>query len=158
MKKYIKLEDGRVFEFEKCKSEIVALDSDRDGRCYYIKEYFSETVENPDFSRDRPYDPLTVTEWTEKFIKIISDAGYLHKFYSGGDHLKGMEIVLKYGTPIPSYLTYMDFDEDREVIVNEDMEEFEIEADEEVLLGSWYEGGMRFVAKWDREKKDWVLI
>ena len=70
-----------------------------------------------------------------------------------------MEIVLKYKASIGiHYETYFEFDEKTEHIIDDDMEEYDVEEDDEVLLGSWYDGGMRFVAKWDKEKKEWVLI
>ena len=139
MKKYIKLEDGRVLDYH---SKVKIVHDIKDGVMHdYIEEWNEEGT-------------------AIEYAKIIGECDYLHECYDPSPyHLPNMEIVLKYKASIGiHYETYFEFDEKTEHIIDDDMEEYDVEEDDEVLLGSWYDGGMRFVAKWDKEKKEWVLI
>lgn len=134
IKKYIKLDDGRVLESEKTCIEIY----DSTG-----KKYFREHCGS--------YD---------EYFEIIGESDYLHKYYDGSNvKLPGLDVVVHFSSRHGGgyYCTVFDFDEDDECYLDDECDEHSIE-DGEVLLGSWYEGGMRFVAKWNSEKKDWELL
>lgn len=130
LKKYIKLEDGLVFESAEVQHMIEVDDI---TGCKYIEKSYE------DF---------------EDKIKVVATSDYLYTFDMQNDF--ELDVVIK--RPNGKYEFLVDFNPDNEIYITESYMVCLLGADEEVFLGSWYEGGMRFVAKWDREKKDWVII
>lgn len=131
LKKYIKLEDGRVLETAEVQHMIEVDDI---TGCKYITEYY-ETFDDD--------------------VKIIATSDYLYKFNMLRNKFE-LDVAVK--KPNGKYEFLLGFNLDTEIYITKHWIPCLLGADEEILLGSWYEGGMRFVAKWDREKKDWVLL
>lgn len=155
LKKYIKLEDGRVFESSKLKDHYNWKDySDimlATGDDYYdhwdldkSKKYAEEIIPS-----GSPFEADYV-----KFTEIIATSDYLYTFDMQNDF--ELDIVIKWSNG--KYESLVDFNPDNGIYITESCIPCLLGADEEVFLGSWYEGGMRFVAKWDREKKDWEIL
>ena len=130
LKKYIKLENGRVLETADVQHMIEVDDI---TGCKYITESY---------------------EWFDDDVKIIATTDYLYTFDMQNDF--ELDVVVK--RPNGKYEFLVDFNPDNEIYITESYMACLLGADEEILLGSWYEGGMRFVAKWDREKKDWEVL
>lgn len=131
LKKYIKLENGRVLETAEVQHMIEVDDI---TGCKYITEYY-ETFDDD--------------------VKIIATSDYLYKFNMLRNEFE-LDVAVK--KPNGKYEFLVGFNPDNELYITKHWIPCLLGADEEILLGSWYEGGMRFVAKWDHEKKDWEVL
>lgn len=159
IKKYILLADGRVLESSKLKdvwedySDICLVDADA------IYEYNG-------LDKTKSYIEEVIPNWREgesddsKFTEIIDSKDLLFGIYDESFKALPLSTYIRKKDWTDALLIddfqYNDYKECEEYILYDNC--YDLEDDEEVFLGSWYKDGMRFVAKWDRKKKDWVLI
>ena len=155
LKKYIKLEDGRVIESSKLKDSYSWKDY---SDIKLVKEdnvYDYNSLDKSKRYVEEIIPSCTIFESDDsKFTEIIATSDYLYAFH----HKNELELEVVIKQPNGKYNFVVGFNPDNELYVTEKWIPMLLGSDQEVLLGSWYEGGMRFVAKWDREKKEWVLI